>query len=43
MTRPTLSLIAAVARNRAIGRDNELLWRERADQQHFRRVTMGAR
>ena len=27
MTRPTLSLIAAVARNRAIGKDNQLLVR----------------
>lgn len=36
-----LSLIAAVARNRAIGRGNELLWHEPLDQQHFRRTTMG--
>jgi dihydrofolate reductase len=42
MPRPALSLIAAVALNRAIGRGNQLLWTERADQQHFRRVTMGA-
>jgi dihydrofolate reductase len=40
-TRPTISLIAAVARNGAIGRDNGLLWRESEDQKHFRRVTMG--
>jgi len=39
--RPTLALIAAVARNGAIGKNNDLLWREPADQQHFRRVTMG--
>lgn len=38
---PTLSLIAAVPRNGAIGKDNELLWREPEDQKHFRRVTMG--
>ena len=37
----TLSLIAAVARNGAIGRDNQLLWSEPADQKHFRAVTMG--
>ena len=37
----TLSLIAAVARNRAIGRGNRLLWHEPLDQQHFRRTTMG--
>jgi dihydrofolate reductase len=42
MHRPALSLIAAVALNRAIGRGNQLLWTERADQQHFRRVTMGS-
>ena len=37
----TLSLIAAVARNGAIGRGNELLFREPADQRHFREATMG--
>ena len=36
-----LSLIAAVPRNRAIGRDNQLLWQEGADQRHFRATTMG--
>ncbi len=41
MNRPTLALIAAVARNGAIGKDNDLLWREPEDQKHFRRVTMG--
>ena len=41
MKRPTLALIAAVARNGTIGKDNELLWRESGDQKHFRRVTMG--
>jgi dihydrofolate reductase len=41
MNRPTLALIAAVPRNRAIGKNNELLWREPEDQKHFRRVTMG--
>ena len=41
MPAPTLSLIAAVARDGGIGRRNELLWQEREDQQHFRRVTMG--
>ena len=38
---PRLALIAAVARNRVIGRGGELVWRESADQQHFRRVTLG--
>ena len=38
---PTLALIAAVARNGAIGRGNALLWHDPEDQRHFRRVTMG--
>ena len=41
MTHPTLSLIAAVARNGAIGKGNALLWREPEDLRHLRRVTMG--
>ena len=36
-----LVLIAAVARNGAIGRSNELLFREPADQRHFRDTTLG--
>ena len=39
MTR--LALIAAVARNGAIGRDGGLAWHEALDQQHFRRLTLG--
>jgi dihydrofolate reductase len=34
-------LIAAVARNGVIGRDNALPWRLKADLAHFRAVTMG--
>ena len=34
-------LIAAVARNGAIGRGNELLFKEPADQRRFRAVTLG--
>ena len=41
MNRPALSLIAAVPRNGAIGKNNALLWSEPDDQKHFRRVTMG--
>jgi dihydrofolate reductase len=37
----TLVLVAALDRRRAIGRGGALLWHEREDQQHFRRVTMG--
>lgn len=36
-----LSLIAAVARNRGIGLNNQLLVHLPEDLQHFRRVTMG--
>lgn len=36
-----LVLIAAVARNGVIGRNNGLVWHEPLDQQHFRRLTMG--
>jgi len=39
--RPTLSLIAAIAHHNAIGRHNELIWRESTDQKRFRAVTMG--
>jgi dihydrofolate reductase len=41
MSKTSLSLIAAVARDGAIGRGNALLWHESADQKHFRAVTMG--
>jgi len=41
MNRPTLSLVAAVARNGVIGHNNQLLWRLPEDLQHFRRVTLG--
>ena len=36
-----LSLIAAVAANRAIGRNNELLWHLPADMAYFRETTRG--
>jgi dihydrofolate reductase len=36
-----LSIIAAVARKRVIGKDNRLPWRLSADLQHFKRITMG--
>jgi dihydrofolate reductase len=37
----TLVLVAAVADNGVIGRDNALPWRLRADMQRFRALTMG--
>ncbi len=36
-----LTLIAAVARNGTIGKNNQLLWHEPQDQRHFRAATMG--
>jgi len=36
-----LSLIAAVAANGAIGRNNDLLWHDSRDQKHFRATTLG--
>lgn len=36
-----ISLIAAVARNGAIGKNNGLLWQEPQDQRHFRATTLG--
>jgi dihydrofolate reductase len=38
---PEIVLIAAVARNGAIGRGNALLFDEPADRRHFREATMG--
>lgn len=36
-----ISLIAAVASNGGIGRNNDLLWNDSRDQKHFRASTMG--
>ena len=40
-TSPRVSIIAALARNRAIGRDNRMPWRLPEDLKRFRRLTMG--
>jgi dihydrofolate reductase len=42
MATTALCLIAAVARDGAIGRDNDLLWRTREDQLHFKNTTLGS-
>ena len=39
--RPQLVLIAAVARNGVIGRANGLVFKDPADQRHFRAATLG--
>lgn len=38
---PEIILIAAVAANRAIGRDNQLLWQIPEDMAHFKALTSG--
>ncbi len=40
-TRPTLSLIAVVARDGGIGHNNQLLWHISEDLKHFKRSTLG--
>ena len=42
MTRPTITLVAAVARNGVIGHGNDLVWRLPEDHRHFRSLTIGA-
>lgn len=41
MSKPTLSLIAAMSTSRVIGRDNQLPWHLPADLKHFKATTMG--
>ena len=37
----TLSIIVAMAKNRAIGKDNQLIWHISNDMKHFKEVTLG--
>lgn len=41
MSRPAIVMIAAMGRNRVIGRDNAMPWRLPTDLKRFRRLTMG--
>ncbi len=41
MNRPLISLIAAMANNRVIGKDNQMPWHLPADLAHFKAVTLG--
>lgn len=41
MSAPKISLIAAIADNGIIGRENELPWRIKSELQYFRRTTKG--
>jgi dihydrofolate reductase len=39
--RPTIALVAAMARNRVIGGDNRMIWKLSSDQKRFRALTWG--
>lgn len=39
--KPTISLIVAMAKDRVIGKDNQMPWHLPADLQHFKKVTLG--
>ncbi|MDO4709200.1 MAG: dihydrofolate reductase [Pseudomonadota bacterium] len=41
MSKPAITLIAALNHQHAIGRDNQLPWRLPADLQRFKRLTLG--
>lgn len=41
MSKPTISIIVAVAQNLAIGKDNKLLWNIPEDLKHFKAITKG--
>ena len=39
--RPPLAMIAAMAKNRVIGRDNKIPWHHPDDLRHFKQLTLG--
>ncbi len=39
--KPIISLIAAMAKNRIIGKDNQMPWHLPADLAHFKQITLG--
>ncbi len=41
MTKPKISIISAIAKNRAIGKDNKLLWHIGEDLRRFKALTEG--
>ena len=41
MNKPRISMIAAVAENLAIGKNNKLLWNLPSDLQNFKKITLG--
>ena len=41
MGKPTISIIVAMAKDRVIGKDNEMPWHLPADLQYFRKMTSG--
>jgi dihydrofolate reductase len=38
---PTISIIAAIGKNRELGKNNKLLWQLKKDLQHFKIITSG--
>ncbi len=41
VSKPGITIVAAVAKNGVIGAGNRLLWRLKSDMRHFRSLTMG--
>ena len=41
MSKPTISIIVAMAKDRVIGKENDMPWHLPADLQHFRKMTSG--